>query len=251
MLGGIVSARTIAAYGSGEFQPWAEDVDRVVLAKATTGDGSVVIFPTASAPEGAEVFDKWARMGLDHYENMGVAARVSGLKARADAFSEDHLAQLENASMYYFSGGNPAYLADTLRDSPLWSAIVDGINSGVAISGCSAGACIMGDVAPDSTADRDFASGVWPSHWYSSGLSILPEVMFGPHWDAMDGWIPGITNFIRKEVPDNITLLAIDENTAIIGDIDNFTVYGVGKVEVAPGGTPEATYGAGDTFSLQ
>lgn len=243
--------RTIAAFGSGEFQPWSEEVDRYAISRATTGDGSVVIIPAASAPEGADVFNNWAKMGLEHYERMGVDARVSALKARADAFSDDHIAQLKGASMYYFSGGNPAYLADTLRHSPFWTAIVEQLDAGASIAGCSAGACIMGDIAPDSTTNEEMFQGKWPAHWYTSGLSILPDMMFGPHWDAIDGWIPGMTNFIRKEIPEGTTLIAIDEDTAMVGDIELFRVFGAGRVEVAPGGETSTVYHAGDTFALE
>ena len=41
---------------------------------APAGDGSVVIIPAASAPEGHDVFDDWARKGLDHYGAMKVEA---------------------------------------------------------------------------------------------------------------------------------------------------------------------------------
>ena len=109
----------------------------------------------------------------------------------------------------------------------------------------------MGDVAPDSSANTDFASGRWPAHWYTSGLSLIPGVMFGPHWDAMDGWIPGITDFIRKEIPAGATLVALDEDTAIVGDVDRFQVYGAGSVEVAPGGVGGTVYRAGDVLSLE
>lgn len=250
MLGRPMSGRTIAAFGSGEFQQWSQEVDAYTISRATAGDGSVVIIPTASAPEGNDVFQKWSEMGLAHYGQMGVVARVSGLKFRADAFSDDHIAQLEGASMFYFSGGNPSYLADTLRDSPFWEAILAAVADGSSIAGCSAGACIMGDVAPDSSADEAFAGGIWPSHWYTSGLSILPGVMFGPHWDAMDGWIPGITDFIRREVPEGTTLIAIDEDTAMVGDTDLFRVFGKGRVEIAPKGGTSSHYADGETFTL-
>src|SRR5262245_63445341 len=59
-------ARTFLLLGSGEFEPWTHDVESRVLAEAS-GDGSVVILPTASAPDGDAVFDRWAKMGLDHY----------------------------------------------------------------------------------------------------------------------------------------------------------------------------------------
>src|SRR5439155_11002014 len=74
----------IALLGSGEFEPWTEEVDRWLLERAT-GDGSVLVLPTASAPEGDPIFDGWANLGLDHYAQLGIPAQVVPLKTREDA----------------------------------------------------------------------------------------------------------------------------------------------------------------------
>ena len=108
--------------GSGEFEAWSTEVERLALTDAV-GDGSVVILPTASASEGDQVFDRWGRMGLDHYGEAGVSADVLPVKTREDAFRDDLAARAERASMIYFSGGKPSKLADVLRDSPLLAAI--------------------------------------------------------------------------------------------------------------------------------
>ena len=110
--------KTIELMGSGEFEPWSEEVDRFSLSRAEFGDGSVVILPTASAPEGDEVFNRWAGMGLDHYKRMGVHARVVDLKTREDAFLDVLIEELANPSMIFFSGGNPSYLASGGPRSP-------------------------------------------------------------------------------------------------------------------------------------
>ena len=75
---------SFALLGSGEFEPWTEDVDRWLLDRAT-GDGTVLILPAASAPEGDSVFEMWANMGLTHYGRLGIPAEVVPLKRRKDA----------------------------------------------------------------------------------------------------------------------------------------------------------------------
>ena len=40
-----------------------------------TGDGRVLILPTASAKEGDEVFDGWGSKGLEHFDSLGIAGR--------------------------------------------------------------------------------------------------------------------------------------------------------------------------------
>jgi hypothetical protein len=84
--------RNFLLLGSGEFQRWSSEVERRALAKAT-GDGSVLILPTASASEGDEVFARWGRMGLDHYEELGIPAHLIPLKTRRDAFRDDRVRQ--------------------------------------------------------------------------------------------------------------------------------------------------------------
>jgi len=68
--------RTFSVFGSGEFLPWSVEVDRYALSLATSGDGSVVVIPAASAMEGNDVFFDWARKGIAHYDSMGVESRV-------------------------------------------------------------------------------------------------------------------------------------------------------------------------------
>jgi cyanophycinase len=223
--------RTYSLFGSGEFLPWAIDVDRAALERATAGDGSVVVLPLASAQEGEGVFGDWARRGLRHYEAMGVNVRVSALQDRSGTSDDDLIAQLEGASMYYFSGGNPAYLADTLRDTPFWQTIVEAVDSGAVLAGCSAGACFIGETAPDPTREDRSAKS-----WYVQGLRLLPGVSFGPHWDMLDTWQAGLTEFIASNIPSEQRLVAIDEDTAMIGDGTNWAVMGNGRVQVYAGG---------------
>src|SRR5882724_1349827 len=53
-------------FGSGEFLPWAEPVDTRLVESSSRRDGRVLVVPTASAPEGDAVFERWAAMGTEH-----------------------------------------------------------------------------------------------------------------------------------------------------------------------------------------
>ena len=74
----------LALLGSGEFEPWTEPVDRMLL-EAADGDASVALFPTASAPEG-ETYAGGADKGLRHYERLGILV-VRSRRARVLAAS--------------------------------------------------------------------------------------------------------------------------------------------------------------------
>jgi cyanophycinase len=223
-------SRSFALLGSGEFDPWTASVDRWLVGRPGVPRPRVLILPTASAAEGDDVFDMWARKGLAHYAELGIEAEVLPLKTREDAARTELSAALDEAAVVYFSGGNPAYLAATVRDTAFWSALTDALTHGLAYAGCSAGVACLGDIAPDS-AREEFDEELW-----QPGLRLFPGYWFGPHWDALDGFAPGLTDFIISEVPEDSTLVGIDENTALVGDGQSWDVVGVGGVHVLTAG---------------
>lgn len=230
-----------ALLGSGEFEPWSEVADRFLLERAS-GDGRVVILPTASAHEGDEVFDRWGRMGLGHYARLGIDAEVLPVRTRADAERSDLAERLADASVVYISGGNPARLAATLQGSRVYAAIVDGLARGLGYAGCSAGVACLAETTFDSDVD-DLASIFQP------GLGLVRSTMFGPHWDIVDTWVPGASGFIVSSVPEGDAFVGIDEETAMLGDGLRWQVQGRGGVHVRRDGSFE-THVAGATFEL-
>jgi cyanophycinase len=217
-----------ALLGSGEFERWTEEVDRWLLER-TTGDGSVLILPTASAPEGDEVFDRWGDMGLSHYRDEGIAAEVLPVKTRPDAEDPGIARRVAEASVVFFSGGNPAYLAATLADTAFWRAVLDGLDRGRAYAGCSAGIAVLGDVAPDNDPTS--------ANFWRRGLGVFSGVYFGPHWDALDTYVPGLRAMILASVPSDARMLAIDERTAVVGDGSSWSVLGAGTASILEDGT--------------
>ncbi len=181
--------------GSGEFEPWTVAVESELLERANTGDASVLILPTASAPEGDEVFDMWATRGMDHYRQSGIKADVLPLKTREDAHDPALVANVRRASMIFVSGGNPAYLADTLAGTPFWHALKQALTNGLAYAGCSAGVACLGQSAPDSSV-IELTEDIW-----HPGLQLFPAVYVGPHWNALDSYLPGLRDFFIASVP--------------------------------------------------
>ena len=226
--------RTFLLLGSGEFEPWTHDVESRVLADAT-GDGSVVILPTASATEGDAVFDRWGRMGLEHYAEVARRAEVLPLKRREDAFREELAERVGGASLVYFSGGKPQHLANVLRDTPLLDAILRVMDRGAVWAGCSAGAMVV-------SRSRDGARG---SSWLF-GLGLVPHASFGVHWDRA-AKIPGLAWWMTSRLPDATWFVGIDEHTAILGDGERWEVFGRGGVDVR-GPDRRETFGAGQLF---
>lgn len=236
-----MTGRLFGLLGSGEFLPWTEPVDRWLLGRAT-GDGSVLILPTASAPEGDDVFERWAAMGLEHYEDLGIPADVVPLKVRGDAERPELIRMLGSASMVFFSGGNPAHLRRVLQGSAFWDALLAEMDRGMAYAGCSAGVAALGELAVDNTV-LDFAS----TELWKPGLRLFPNTYFGPHWDALDRYVPGLQAMFVSAVPAGGRLMGIDETTAVLGDGNDWLVAGAGSVWLIESGRRDA-FPAGMSF---
>lgn len=232
--------RILGLYGSGEFLPWAEPVDRLLIDRSSVKTDKVVILPLASAPEGDDVFDRWASMGIEHYRRIGADPVVLPIKTREDAMQPEHVEALEGAALVFFSGGNPGYCCRALPGTPFWEALLGKIEAGVSFGGCSAGAVMLGDTAPDVGEDLTF-------EWVD-GLRLLPRVVIGAHWNMLDTYRPGLRQDIMTMIPEGITMLGVDEDTAAVGDGTTFTVYGTGGVEILP---PDKRFEAGDTFDVE
>jgi len=233
--------RSFALMGAGEFKDWHDEVDRWLMARAD-GAGRVLVAPTAAAPEGDEVFDRWATMGLDHYARLQIPAAVLPLKTREDAERDDVVGMLDDASLVFFSGGNPWYLAKVLQGTPVWQRLRERLDDGLAYAGCSAGVACLTDMTYDSDT-QDVGSVFQP------GLGYVPLALFAPHWDIVDSWIPGARDFITAASPQGGVLVALDEDTAMAGDGAAWTVFGRQGIHLYREAT-WTSFVAGDTFEL-
>jgi cyanophycinase len=232
-------ARTFLLLGSGEFEPWVAETELEALGGAT-GDGTVIVLPTASATEGDQAFDRWAAMGSDHYRSMGVRADVLPVKVRDDAQREDLAARAEAASMIFFSGGKPHHLAEVLDGTPLWTSILTALDRGAVYAGCSAGAMVASQVQTERAVRHGTGSG------WLFGLGLVPGVSFGVHWDRTR-WIPGMRPFTTSRLAPGVWFVGIDERTAILGDGSAWEVHGRGGVSVHQGGDGQV-YRSGQRF---
>jgi cyanophycinase len=227
--------------GSGEFLPWSEPVDRRLVAEAD-GDGRVLILPTASAPEGKDVFERWGSLGLAHFSRLDIPAEVLDLRSREDADDPRLLARLDGASAVYFSGGNPAYLSATLAETDFLDTMLKQLDRGMAYAGCSAGVACLNEITFDSdTTDVDQV--------FKPGLGLVPRAFFAPHWDIVDTWMPGATEFIVASVPEGFTFIGLDEDTAMVGRGSSWEVIGTSGIHVKKDDA-WATYRDGDRFEL-
>jgi cyanophycinase len=229
-----------AFLGAGEFEDWHDDVDRRLL---DGREGRALVLATASAREGDEVYDGWAAKGLAHFDALGVPAHAPSLRTRDDADDPEVVGALDDAALVFFSGGNPAYLASVLAGTAFWQELQRRVADGqTAYAGCSAGVAVLSDPTFDS--DTEDFDQIW-----KPGLGYFPQVLFAPHWDMIETWRPGAQAFITASAPPDGSLIAIDEDTAMVGDGATWEILGRGGISVYEGGAWGQPMTAGSTFT--
>jgi cyanophycinase-like exopeptidase len=207
----------LALVGSGEYTLAMLEVERDLIAGRPP---RYVQIPTAAGKEGQARLKYWVDLGRAQAERIGVEAVPLVVIDRHQADDPDIAAQVEGAGLVYLSGGSPGFLADTLRGTALWTAIRTAWEGGAALAGCSAGAMALADQVPDmfrpSSRDRE-------------GLGLLPHLRILPHFDAMLGRVPDLLTRPFLRAPAGVSLVGVDENTALVGGPEEFTVRGVGS----------------------
>jgi len=204
----------IALVGSGEYLPVMQSVEAGLLAGRAP---RYVQLATAAVPDGPEVVSRWHRLGAEQAQRLGVEVVQLSVSNLSDANTAAIAEQVSGAGLIYLSGGHPAFLADTLRDTKVWSAIVEAWRGGAALAGCSAGAMALTDWVPSLRHPREGAT---------PGLSLLPHLRVIPHFDAFAARIPDlITRFLLPRDED-FTLIGIDEETALVGGPWEWEVQG-------------------------
>ncbi|NOH04167.1 MAG: type 1 glutamine amidotransferase-like domain-containing protein [Chloroflexi bacterium] len=233
----------IALLGSGEYLPVMDEVDSYLLAHCGVEGRKprVVCLPTAAGQEGDASVNRWMKMGVEHFTRFGADVQAVPVIDRVSANDLNHAMTLEEADVIYFSGGNPMYLYLTLKDSLVWRSAQKVWERGGVYAGCSAGAMILGREVPDF---RMLGTRSIPV------FGVIPAATIIPHFDAIPIFWKPLIGTTRKRLRNGETMLGIDENTAIVGRLDEaWTVMGQSKAHVF---TKEESrsYAAGENFSL-
>jgi cyanophycinase-like exopeptidase len=229
----------IALVGSGEFLPAMREVDAELLVGRPQ---RAVILPTAAAPEGEARLRYWIDLGTAHYRGMGVEPVPLRVLTREDAGDPELAAQVEGAGLVYLSGGNPAYLVETLRDTLVWDAIRSAWETGTALAGCSAGAIALSAVVPDPRSTE--VGRIEPA------LGVVPHLAVIPHFDRFDRVLPQLARRIRAEAPPDVVTVGIDEQTALVGGLKEWTVRGRQRVWIIRDDSERTGHRAGETLRI-
>lgn len=207
----------VALVGSGEYLPEMASMEAGLLQGRA---GTYVQLATAAVPDGREVVGRWHRLGTEQAERLGAEPVILPVSDRRSADDPALAALVAGAGLVYLSGGSPTYLADTLRGTAVWAAILAAWRSGAALAGCSAGAMAFAASVPSLRHPRRGAV---------EGLGLLPRLRVIPHFDRFLARMPDVmARFLLPEDP-AVTVVGVDELTALVGGPCRWTVQGQGS----------------------
>jgi len=227
-----MSIGSLAAVGSGEYLPSMLELESQLI-KDGVAKGKQPVFvqlATAAGREGQERLDYWQRIGKQQAERLGVEVRFLPVFNREDAESEEFVDSVQDTALIYFSGGDPNYLANSMRDTVLWQAIQNNFNAGGSLAGCSAGAMFMSQQVP-----RIRFTNKEPV----VGVGLLPKIQVIPHFNMIHKFVPDAVVRALSDVPEGVTLLGIDDETALVLKDGSWAAWGAGHVHILNGDGPK------------
>jgi cyanophycinase len=221
--------------GGGEFGGEMKTSDLRAMELAGGASAAVCIIPAAAAPDNNHL--RAGQNGCDWFRSLGAGdVSLAMVTDRESANDKGIVHQLRRAGIVYLLGGFPAYLAGVLEGSRCWKAVRDSLDSGLVLSGSSAGAMVLCDHLFDPYEGK-----------IAGGLGLLTDCCIMPHHDTFGHrWAAKLQNDLPRA-----TLVGIDEQTAMIDDGPGgeWTVYGPGRITLYANGQVWR-YAHGERFKL-
>jgi cyanophycinase len=202
----------LALHGGGEFQRGSEIGDVRLIEAAGGTQAHVVVVPTAAARDYPEMA---ARNGLNWFRQFGASVEAAMIVDERSAHDPQMAVKIERATLIYLPGGDPVLLAETLRGSKAWAAMIQAYERGAAIGGASAGAMVLG-------------ARMWNPRTGDliDGLGLIPIVTL-PHFRAA---LLDQARALSQQLDRSSRLFGIAERTSAIWDGSQWNVWGPGEV---------------------
>jgi len=198
--------------GGNEFRRDCDPMDRALLEAAGGAQASLIILPTAATNENPYVAGE---NGIRHFSRLGARVDKAMITDRAAADNLELVVPVEQHNVVYLTGGDPIYLAETLRDSKLWDVVVAIHQRGGLIAGSSAGAMVLGEQ-------------LWRFDGWIPGLGLAPGLAVLPHHATLSARWNALA--MVASLPPHVALVGIDEATALL--LPEGCVIGIGLVTV-------------------
>ncbi|OGC91745.1 hypothetical protein A2876_01385 [Candidatus Amesbacteria bacterium RIFCSPHIGHO2_01_FULL_48_32b] len=182
--------------GSGEFTEAMLGIDKRILDRRDKP--LVAIVPLAAKQE--VDYWKWVDNGVKHFAKLGI-----------EAYGAETAGELKRTNAVYFSGGDPGYLLEQVKNGKLWEEAA----KKAIVFGSSAGAMLMGEwVLANIYAVID--RGEKNLRW-ERAMGVVPYTIW-PHFDSMLKEFREKWNEAMDRAPEDVKTrwLGIDEDTAVI-----------------------------------
>ena len=211
----------LALVGGDEFNPGNEHQDEI-LRDACAGRPAYVVATAAQdfASGAVEAARRW-------FAGLGLEVRELRIRTKEAARSPEIVAAAAPAGLGCVAGGDPGWVVEVLRASPVWKAIAAAWRAGAALAGSSAGAmalcqwCLVQTSWPGEVDERSV-----------DALGLIPGCAILPHFDVLgDAWVPWAQEGLRQDTQ----VIGIDERTAAVLRDGRWEVVGPGAVTILQG----------------
>ncbi|MSP14180.1 MAG: hypothetical protein EXR62_14640 [Chloroflexi bacterium] len=240
----------LALIGGEEFADGFEDVHAGLLAELGGGLRRVVYLPTCAADDGAAAVDYWCTLAREKLSAIGAHVETPRVVDVASANDSGNAQLVAEADWIYLGGGYPHVAMKILPGTQVLEALYTAAARGALICGASAGAMLM--CARSSVMTPELIAAVGraledgpPDDWQLPPappldcLGLLPGTICAPHFDRI-----GIGKWFEGFLQDGMTLLGVDEQTALVHTSKGWEVRGRGAVTILRHSLEAQRYGA-------
>lgn len=181
------------------------------LRELTGENPQVMILPTAAAKP-----EPTAKSYSDFFEKFSSAkVEILEIRDRKEASQQEYLEQLDEADLFFFTGGDQKRLLRVLRDTRINDLLINKLEEDVVFAGTSAGAMAFADIVITSSyrrslEERDIS--------WDYGLDLIRRTIIDTHFFERERLWRLLCATSR--FPENVGI-GIMENTAVFYDTSN------------------------------
>jgi peptidase E len=232
----------LALVGGEEFADGFEDVHEALLRPLANGKSRGVYLPTCAAHDGLAVVKSWCQRACDRLLPYVAQVDTPLIVDKASASDPANVALLTESDWIYIGGGFPNTGMTILDDTPAMTALRQAAERGALIIGASAGAMMMCTRAVMITSGT--RAGEQPTLF--NALNWVPNALCLPHFNKSYAkrWLDHRPNF------ESLTLLGIDEQTALVKLNGNWQTLGHGAVTIISPEGDSKRYTSGQHVTL-
>jgi cyanophycinase len=201
---------------------WNDGCDFDAALLAVSGATEVVVLPTAAAYENPA---KHLARAEAWFAALGATVRALPVYDRSGARDPENVRVVRDAKFLYLADGSSQHLRSVLKDSPLWSAIVESWQAGTALAASAQAATALCDHMVDARGGA-----------FTVVLGLVSGITVIPHYDL---WSPDKSHRTVKLARPDLVVAGVDERSALVRDTAGaWTVRGAGSASLFRAGSP-------------